>query len=210
MSARAAAAAVCAYVLSGCQCLQAPSDLSQYSFSVYHSRNVVIYRKEPGQTDDVAYVYLSLQNDSPANCGMCFEYWSNSEQKWTGRIFASLVPVISVASEGAPIIGQPEVRTAGLSGQSIAPGHRFPEIVPDATEFPLNEASYRRDFVIVLRPDRSLTGTGGAVDVRVSLAHLAPRPDEKASPVAHFRIPVSISDQFRPEGMTVETAEMTK
>ncbi|WP_374652317.1 hypothetical protein [Dongia sp.] len=197
-------------VLSGCACWSKPSSIGEYQFSVLHPRAVSIYKPVAGlpPSDDRLFLYLALQNDGRPEAPLCFACWSEDSKRWQWTPFKDLVPVISVVSEDAPIIGTPEVRMAGVSGKTITPGGRFPEIIPDPTDFPYNEANYSRDFAIVIHPDRSQIGATGYLAVTVSVARRdQPESGDGLAQIASFRIPVTVVDQFRPEAMTPEPSE---
>ncbi len=112
-------------------------------------------------------------------------------------------------SEGAPIRGTPEVLLSGLSRRNICPGKYFPPNMPDAGDFPLNEANYRRDFAIRITPDRTKTGASGALKIRFALRHVSRRlgADPPGTPFTEFRVPVTITDKFRPESITAEPSQ---
>lgn len=211
------AAALCGLLGASCTCAE-PEQIDQLRFSVYHPRAVTIYKPDAGipPSNDRVFVYLALQNDSRPNNPMCFACWDSYHQNWSWEPFHNLIPVVSAQSVNAPILGQPDVQVFGIGGATLSPGSRFPEVPPDTGDFPLNEANFRRDFVLVLRPNRSITppvGTAngavfatGQVDVRFTVA---PREGKSGKPalVSSFRIPVSLVNAFRPESMTPEPAE---
>ncbi|MEX3943309.1 hypothetical protein AB4Y44_27920 [Paraburkholderia sp. BR10937] len=198
--------------LQACGCLRSDGPISSYHFSVLHPRAVVVYKPVDGTPPetDVAIIYLAIQNDSEGPQSMCFACYSKSNKDWYRWFSHDVVPAVQVTSVNAPIVGAPEVRVYGASGETVGPGRRFPDIIPDPSEFPLNEAHYRRDFAIVVHPDRTRAGdAGGELAVTVTLTRpKEPRPDDGHAQIATFRIPVKIiSDQWRPETMTIETSQ---
>ncbi|WP_426398222.1 hypothetical protein ACN9M1_05935 [Ralstonia sp. R-29] len=201
---------VATMTLQACACLQSDGPIANYHFEVLRPRALVIYKPVAGTppANDIAIIYLALQNDSEGPRSLCFACYRHSDKSWHRVLFSDVVPSVEVTSENAPIIGVPEVRLAGASGETVKPGRRFPDIIPDASEFPLNEANYRRDFAIVVHPDRTRVGVTGDLLVRVSLARPNhPRPDDGQPQIASFRIPVTISKEFRPETMTTEPSQ---
>ncbi|HYD05915.1 MAG TPA: hypothetical protein VEC60_09320, partial [Reyranella sp.] len=182
------------------------TDLQSYQFEVLHPRELVIYKPVAGVApqSDRAFIYLALQNNSAQNAPFCFACWDDKAARWDRFLFYDLVPVVEVTSHGAPIVGAPVVRLGGVGGRSLPPGKRFPDIIPDPADFPLNEANYRRDFAIMVQPDRSRIGATGTLEVRVSLARTPGSTVVGTPQIARFRIPVTISEDFRPETMTTE------
>lgn len=142
---------------------------------------------------------------------MCFAGWDDRSGQWRRTPFQDLIPVVRVSNQDAPIFGEPEVRVDGIGGVALEPGRRFPDIIPDPAEFPYNEANYRRDFAIVLRPNRAAVPARGAIDVTVTMARREPRiPEEAPAQVARFRIPVVLLDEFRPDTMIPEPSAVTR
>ena len=198
-------ALVSVFALQGCACLQSDGPINSYAFQVFRPHELVIYKPVAGQ----ATIYLALQNNSDGPRSICLACYSHRKNRWYQLLSHDVVPVVDVTSEGAPILGEPEVRLFGASGEVIKPGNRFPKVIPDPSEFPLNEANYRRDFAIVIHPDPSKKiGATGKLVVKVTLARPKhPRNDDGSSQVATFRIPVTIGPDFRPETMTTETSQ---
>lgn len=202
------------FFLNGCACISAPSDIKSIQFSVYHPASVVFYRPISGSPplDEHNYIYLALQNDSKADTPICFACWNNEENIWDWIPFHDVVPVVSVISTDAPIIGKPEIFITGLGGQSISPLGRYPDVLPDTGDFPLNEANYRRDVAIKIRPDRSITSKSGILKVSVSLAKVNKLTGEVSSTqtgqATQFNIPISFSSEFRPETSIPATSSL--
>ncbi|GGD75359.1 hypothetical protein [Rhizobium anhuiense] len=121
------------------------------------------------------------------------------------------MPVIEVVNDGAPIIGTPEVRLQGISGKGLRTGDRFPEVLPDIADFPLNEANYRRDFAIVIRPNRSAAQLSGKLHVKATLVRVGQPPTaSQAAQAVTFDIKIEARpNEFRPDVMTVDTSEVS-
>jgi hypothetical protein len=212
-------------LLGGCACLFNEDQLDQFNFLVFHPQELRIYKPvavhDSGPSDDKAILYLALQNNSLPKETFCFACWVPEKHAWDRGLTHDLALKIDVAKEGSvPILGEPEVDLAGISNETVVPGKRFPEVIPDMKEFPLNEANYRRDFAIIVHPDRSkmtqcLTSDQppatynpaktGFLRVKVSLARTGKeKPGDGTSQIADFRIPVIVCSDYRPEGMTVQ------
>lgn len=197
--------AALAALAAGCACLSAPADLQSIQFSVYHPAAVVLYKPIAGTAppDERAYLYLALQNDSAADVPICLACWNQSDGRWRWTPWHDVVPVVTVVAEGAPVVGQPQAVVTGLGGQSVRPLHRSPETLPDTGDFPLNEANYRRDVAIMIRPDRSNLARAGVLHVSVTLAHRDPSTGQASGTergrTARFDVPVTFAPDFRPE-----------
>jgi len=192
---------------SGCSCFPPRTgSLDDYEFAVFHPQSVEIYKplaSEPPLNEKV-YIYLRLDNTSAARTPMCFAWWFGSSNKWWG-IGNRLVPVVTAKSVGAPIVGDPEVRVTGISGKTICAGEYFPKTLPEAEDFPLNEANFDRQFCIVLRPDRrQVPGVQGHIEVTFTLAQSRSLVPPGTPPIAKFNIPVRLVDRYRPEALSPE------
>ncbi|WZV77982.1 hypothetical protein AAFM48_07630 [Burkholderia pseudomallei] len=124
--------------LQACACLQSEGPIAHYHFDVFRPHAVVFYKPVAGTppANDVAIIYLAIQNDSVGPRSICFACYSDSHNNWHRVFFHDVVPTVEVTSEGAPIVGLPEVHLGGASGKTVGPGRRFPEIIPSASQFP--------------------------------------------------------------------------
>ena len=171
----------------------------------------MIYRPQAGvpPVDERLFIYLAFQNGSRPDSPMCFACWSERKGEWERQLAGDLVPVVEVVNDGAPIVGVPEVRLQGISGKGLLTGDRFPEVLPDVADFPLNEANYRRDFAIVVRPDRAAPQPSGRLHIKATLARAGqPTTASQAAQSVTFDIKIELRpNEFRPDVATVDTSE---
>ncbi|WP_162653320.1 hypothetical protein [Lentilitoribacter sp. Alg239-R112] len=193
------------FILSSCACYVASKSKLEH-FAVYHPIEVRIYRPDAEPENDLIYVYLAIANlgvDEP----MCFSHWSNQDLGWKKGILNTLEIDVEVQNDGAPLLQSPLSIVSGISGRKIDVNERFPEVLPDYRDFPLNEANYQRDFVIVLKPDRSKLLTknrAGSIEVNVKISKEL-KEGEIDSKHITFKVPVKLVNEFRPETPTRAT-----
>jgi hypothetical protein len=207
---RVVAAATASLGLGGCACLSSGNIGDDRPFTIFHPHEVVIYKPQAGvpPADDKVFVYLAIQNNARPNAPMCFANWRSDANTWEANFGHDLIPQIVVASQGAPIIGKPEVRASGVSGVKLDNGDRFPGALPNPADFPYNEANFRRDFAIVLKPDRRAIGKQGNLQISVSIARSSDQSRGTLLPeISQFSIPVTLTNRFRPETMIPEPSE---
>ncbi|WP_316164976.1 MULTISPECIES: hypothetical protein [unclassified Bradyrhizobium] len=170
---------------------------------------MVIYKPVAGTppSNDLVYIYLAVQNNGRPNAPMCFAHYSSDYPQWWAGFGHDLVPKISVVAKDAPILGPIEVRDRGISDVELSTGERFPAVVPDPADFPLNEANFRRDFAIVVKPDRRAIGKSGLLNVSVTFEIKEGDRNREFPEEVSFSIPISLVNSFRPETMVPEQSE---
>lgn len=195
--------------LGGCACTLGGVTAPERPFTVFRPHKVVVYKPVAGTppSNDLIYIYLAVQNNARPNAPMCFAHFNAQSQAWWSGFGHDLIPKISVVARNAPVVGQPEVRNGGISDVELATGERYPAVIPDPSDFPLNEANYRRDFAIVVRPDRRAIGKTGSLDVSVTFDIKEGERVSKFPEEVTFSIPISLVSSFRPETMIPEQSE---
>ncbi|MES0117908.1 hypothetical protein ACYG9R_17845 [Mesorhizobium sp. RSR565B] len=206
---RLLAAISLSFWLGGCACSLSGGGNQDRPFTVFRPHKVVIYRPVAGTppSNDLIYIYFAVQNNARPNAPMCFAHFNPQNLAWRSGFGHDLVPKISITARNAPIIGRPEVRNGGISGIELTTGERFPAVAPDPSDFPLNEANYRRDFAILVRPDRRAVGKSGSLDVTVTFDIKEGKQTKSFPEEVSFSIPISLVDSFRPETMVPEQSE---
>lgn len=194
-----------AALLPSCTCLPRVGSLEAYNFSINHPRAIKVYKVAGGYPPegDVAYAYLRIENTSADKLPISFGRWSERKKEWVS-LFGRLKPVVTVESDGAPILGEPEIILTGLSSKTVCAGRFFPKNMPDSRDFPLNEANFDRTFAVKIRPDRSRVSQQGNMVLRFKLDYIDRRGmlAPASVPEAVVRIPISISSEYRPEAIT--------